>query len=571
QFYFQPGHADAATRGAEGPAPKSAPVEDGVEEADASNTDGSRSMEFVVVTTDNDGGSALDGGYGWAVVGAAFMVNLLADGITFSFGLLLTELFNSLGDSREQLAWISSLLCGAPLLLGPVTSVLVDRFGCRRVCMAGGLLSGAGFAVVFAGPPSRLLVVLSAGLVSGLGLGLCYMPAVTSVSYYFRRRRALATGISVSGSGVGTLLFAYITGACLNTYGWRGSFLLLGGLLFNLCACGALLRPLAPRLKRTRLRLDKANQAESRHNVELRLDNSGNRGELSLARRHLFLLSRGSAAGSAVEKSVNNAECNQIDDIESSITDRTEGQIAKLAHLLRRPVYLLLLASNFLLYFWYNITYYFLPDHATELGFSSQQSELVIAIVGVSNAVGQIAIGVIADHPRVNATLLYSLCIGLAGLSNSLIPLCASLSALIVYGLSFGFLISANFALGSILLIDRFGLERFTSAYGVMLFVQGLASLFGPPAIGYMRDSDANYNRAFVYSGIFIAASALLIVPSYFRFCLLARLSCSCCCWGRHLSSSSIAISSAVARTPNSKQSSQSVEPELKSAESEHL
>ena len=43
-----------------------------------------------------------------------------------------------------------------------------------------------------------LLIVFHPG---GFGLGLAYLPSVVCVGYYFEKRRALATGIAVCGSG----------------------------------------------------------------------------------------------------------------------------------------------------------------------------------------------------------------------------------------------------------------------------------------------------------------------------------------------------------------------------------
>jgi MFS family permease len=41
----------------------------------------------------------------------------------------------------------------------------------------------------------------------GVGIGLLFLPAVGAVSHHFQKRRALATGIVVSGSSVGGIIF----------------------------------------------------------------------------------------------------------------------------------------------------------------------------------------------------------------------------------------------------------------------------------------------------------------------------------------------------------------------------
>ena len=44
------------------------------------------------VTTNTDSYTAPDGGFGWVVVVASFLTNMIADGVTFSFGIMFDEL-----------------------------------------------------------------------------------------------------------------------------------------------------------------------------------------------------------------------------------------------------------------------------------------------------------------------------------------------------------------------------------------------------------------------------------------------------------------------------------------------
>ncbi|XP_067203522.1 monocarboxylate transporter 9-like [Linepithema humile] len=184
-----------------------------------------------------------DGGWGWVVVAASFMVNLIADGITFSFGVIYVEFLNYFGEGKSKTAWIGSLFMAMPLLSGPVASFLTDRYGCRKVTMAGSLLATAGF-VVSSYANSMEVLIFTFGIVAGFGLSLCFVAAVVIVAYYFDKKRSFATGLSVCGSGIGTFIFAPVTQYLLAEYGWRGTTLILAGLFLNLAVCGCLMRDL---------------------------------------------------------------------------------------------------------------------------------------------------------------------------------------------------------------------------------------------------------------------------------------------------------------------------------------
>ncbi|XP_012284043.1 uncharacterized protein LOC105701680 [Orussus abietinus] len=184
-----------------------------------------------------------DGGWGWVVVAASFMVNLIADGITFSFGVIYVEFLNYFGEGKSKTAWIGSLFMAMPLLSGPVASFLTDRYGCRRVSIAGSILATTGF-LVSSFTNSMELLIFTFGVIAGFGLSLCFVAAIVIVAYYFEKKRSFATGLSVCGSGIGTFIFAPVTQYLLAEYGWRGTTLILSGLFLNLAVCGCLMRDL---------------------------------------------------------------------------------------------------------------------------------------------------------------------------------------------------------------------------------------------------------------------------------------------------------------------------------------
>lgn len=119
-------------------------------------------------------------------------------------------------------------------------SNLVDKYGCQKMTMIGGVLGCAGF-VLSAISDSVEVLFFTFGIISGLGLGVIYVTAVVSIAFWFESKRTFATGIGASGTGLGTFLYAPFTHWLIETYGWRGATLILGGTLLNFCVFGALM------------------------------------------------------------------------------------------------------------------------------------------------------------------------------------------------------------------------------------------------------------------------------------------------------------------------------------------
>ncbi|KAJ9592129.1 hypothetical protein L9F63_001357, partial [Diploptera punctata] len=184
-----------------------------------------------------------DGGYGWVVVFASFMCNMIVDGIAYTFGVFLGEFVLYFGEGKGKTAWVGSLLSGMYLSAGPVVSALTNKFGCRTVCIAGSIIGCVAFILSTFSPNVNVLM-LTYGVMGGIGFGLIYLPAVVCVGYYFETKRSLATGIAVCGSGFGTFAFAPLATMLLENFDWRGANLILAGLILNCAVFGAMMRPL---------------------------------------------------------------------------------------------------------------------------------------------------------------------------------------------------------------------------------------------------------------------------------------------------------------------------------------
>lgn len=204
-----------------------------------------------------------DGGWGWMVVFGSFMIHVIADGVTYTFGIFFVELSQYYNEGKGATAWIASILVGITLGAGPIASALTNKYGCRPVTIAGAVLASVGLVLSLLAPNITTLY-FTIGVCAGLGFGLIYLPAIVSVTCYFEKRRAFATGIAVCGSGLGTFIFAPLLEFLVETYLWQGAMLLVAGIVLNCTVFGALFRPLKVERKKVHIDLTATNAEQQR-------------------------------------------------------------------------------------------------------------------------------------------------------------------------------------------------------------------------------------------------------------------------------------------------------------------
>uniref|UniRef100_A0A3P9KHG5 Major facilitator superfamily (MFS) profile domain-containing protein n=1 Tax=Oryzias latipes TaxID=8090 RepID=A0A3P9KHG5_ORYLA len=189
------------------------------------------------------GVSPPDGGWGWVIVGCCFMVTVCTRAVTRCISIFYVEFQGHFGAEYSATAWIHSLVDCITMLCAPVGSLVGNRWSCRVAVMLGGVLSSCGL-LLSSFSTSLELLYLTMGVLTGLGFALCYTPAIALVGCYFQQRKALAYGIAMSGSGIGTFVLAPVLQLLIELYSWRGALLIMSAVVANLCVCGALMRPI---------------------------------------------------------------------------------------------------------------------------------------------------------------------------------------------------------------------------------------------------------------------------------------------------------------------------------------
>ncbi|XP_055837911.1 uncharacterized protein LOC129906263 [Episyrphus balteatus] len=186
-----------------------------------------------------------DGGWAWVVMVASFLCNTVVDGIVLSSGMIQKSLIADFQVSEGYVALVSSLLSGFYLMAGPFVSALANRYGFRPVTVVGAIFAAASFGLSYYATSVEFLFI-SYGFLGGIGFCMVYIPSVITIGYYFEKWRALATGIAMCGSGVGTFIFAPLTSHLAKEYGWRNTMGIQALIILSCALYGAAFRPIQP-------------------------------------------------------------------------------------------------------------------------------------------------------------------------------------------------------------------------------------------------------------------------------------------------------------------------------------
>ncbi|KAJ3261714.1 hypothetical protein HK103_004665 [Boothiomyces macroporosus] len=172
----------------------------------------------------------VDTGYAWIVVLSSFIVQFFTLGLAYISGIYIADYIKDpmfTGYSTSEISLIGSFTtAGMPFFAIPAGN-LVDRFGHRTVGIVGGVLYM--LSLVLASLSCNYWqLLLTQGVMLGLTISIAYFPALTIVSQWFDKKKGLATGIAVGGSGIGGLVLSPITSWMISSFGRERALLVTG-------------------------------------------------------------------------------------------------------------------------------------------------------------------------------------------------------------------------------------------------------------------------------------------------------------------------------------------------------
>jgi MFS family permease len=394
--------------------------------------------------------------HGWYVVAAAFAITFVGFGCAYTFSAFLESLQRDFGASRGSVSLVFSLAGFLYFGLGIVSGPLADRYGSRRLALSGMLLIGVGLAAASAAR-SLFEVYAAYGLGVGLGLGCAYVPAVGAVQRWFVRRRGFASGLAVSGIGVGTLVMPALATWLIEALGWRGAYLALGVIAAILGGGMALLLENDPRARGLNPDGDPVKPG-------------------SVMSRQM--------AGASVGEAI------------------------------RSPQFIALYAACLICSFGLFVPFVHLVPYAGDHGVASSSAVLLLGVIGIGSTAGRFFLGGLADRIGRQTTLLL-LFIGMA-IALSIWLISTSFWPLAGFAFVYGMIYGAWVAVLPAVVMDYFGGRNVSGIIGILYTSVAFGTLIGPSAAGFAFDLTADYTLP-ILAGVAANIIAAAIVAIMLR------------------------------------------------------
>ncbi|XP_007482729.2 monocarboxylate transporter 6 [Monodelphis domestica] len=402
--------------------------------------------------------------WSWVVLLATLVTQGLTLGFPTCIGIFFADLQHDFQASNSETSWFPSIMISVLHAGGPICSILVEYFGCRVTVMLGGVLASLGMvASSFSYSLSQLYI--TAGFITGLGMSFSFQGGITALGHYFSYHRTQANALASAGVSIGTTLWPLLSRYLLEVFGWRGTFLIFGGVFLHCCICGAVMRP------------------------------------VSLKTESIY------------------PPPNKVP---------AQGCLLTCAQALRRRLAFDVFLQNQGYRFYtlgivwmlmgFTVPHIFLVPFALSHNVEEDKAAWLISIIGFSNIFLRPMTGVVAGWSIFAGHRVYFfiLAILLNGLSNLICVISADFSVLVFYCLVYSISMSGIGALMFQVLMDIVPMDRFSSALGLFTILESIPVLISPPLAGLLLDTTGKYSYLFYMSSFFLISAALFLGLSFF-------------------------------------------------------
>lgn len=385
--------------------------------------------------------------YGYIVVAAAFLIMMITMGAYFSFGIFLKPLVEEFGWSRAVTSGLFSVSWMVHGPAGLILGTLNDKLGPRKVISFCAVLAGTGYLLM---PYVNTLwsFYLIYALLIGFGSNT-FIPIMSAIVRIFSRRRTVMAGITSTGIGIGQLIMSPLITYLVEEYGWRISFMILGGLVLTIVIIAAQF-----------LRQDIAQEEPD----------------------------------TAVNTKTAQAH-------QTPIKDFSVGEAFHTVQFWM--IAILFFCFGFCLF---TIQVHIVP-YVTDTGFPAQTAALVLSTIGAASVIGRSAGGALGDI--IGNAKAFIVAFALMLISLIILVPCNQIWCFFIIAVIFGIAYGNGVAQESPIIAGAFGLKYHGLIFGLLGVMYAIGAATGPILAGYLFDISASYHLTFIITSVIAAVATI--------------------------------------------------------------
>ncbi len=367
----------------------------------------------------------------------------------YTIGALVGPVTSEFGWTRAEFQSAILFSSGLGALTSPFVGWLIDRFGARRVALPAMLGLGVGFFIASSMQGELWMLFLAYGSIALLGAGTIPVTWTRAIATSFSKRRGLALGLSLTGTGICASVAPHYTVWLTSEFGWRGAYIGLGLVPF------VLVWPV------------------------------------------LYFLFRPIESTGAEDNKVGQ-EAHQAHE------GLTLSEAAK-----SYRFWILLLSILFAYMGFSGIGPNLFPS-MTDDGFSREQAATIQSVFGISIIVGRVVVGYLCD--RYWAPGIACVCLLMPTVGTLIFYGDQSFVMAAIASFTIGFAAGAELDLMAFLAAKYFGLKHYAKIYSVLYATLAVCSGTAPMAFASIYDITGSYDTGFVAATILFLAASMMVL-----------------------------------------------------------
>lgn len=395
--------------------------------------------------------------YGWVIVLACGLMFVWGGGVFYyGFTAFFNPIVREFGWSRALTSMAFSLQSVESSLLAPLAGILADRWGPRRLLLAGVAIAGLGLLLLSLTNSLRLFYI--AFLVAALGFMIGFgLVSYVAVANWFQAKRGRAMALLAAGYGLSGVLAPLLVWL-ITSLGWRQTLIILG---LGTWAIGL---PLAALVR---------NRPES----------SGR-------------LPDGQPQPQNDPAAV----------VKTAKAPKSEG--LSVGESLRASAFWLLALGTFLAGIGQSAVVVHEIPALVSVSISAETAAWAVTLTLGCSLIGRLGFGYMGDF--IDKRLLLALAAALQAIGMVIFAFTTSIWTIVPFAFFYGIGYAAPIPVRPALQADYFGLKTFGTVQGFMMVGWTLGGILGPFFAGWVFDVAGSYRWAF----LLLSVLALLAIPA---------------------------------------------------------